>query len=78
MKLQSVDLKKIKIDDPFWSKHVKLVKESVIPYQWDAMNDLIAEAQQDDGYLNTYFTIKEPKRDGKICVPDMNFIQRDI
>lgn len=128
MKLHSVDLKKIQIDDAFWSKHVKLVKEAIIPYQWDAINDripdaepshclenfkiaagrkageyygavfqdtdiakwleavgfslaaypdpelektadevidLIAEAQQEDGYLDTYFIIKEPDQKWK-------------
>ena len=123
MKLRSVDLSKIKIEDSFWSKHVDLVEDVIIPYQWEAMNDrvpdaepshclenfaiaagrrtgefhgmvfqdtdiakwlesvgfslaakkdeelervadevidLISEAQQEDGYLNTYFTIKAP------------------
>ena len=27
----------------------------------DAMIDIVAQAQQEDGYLNTYFTIKEPE-----------------
>ena len=124
-RLHSVDLKKIRIRDTFWSKHVDLVKNEIIPYQWDAMNDripgaepshcldnfaiaagrkegefygavfqdtdiakwleavgftlaandlpeleqtadrvidLIGEAQQEDGYLDTYFIIKEPGR----------------
>lgn len=131
MKLHPVDLKKIHINDPFWSKHVSLVKEAVIPYQWDAINDrikdaepshslmnfkiaaglcegefygavfqdtdvakwleavgfalaaqpdeelertadqvidIIAKAQCPDGYLNTYFTIREPeKRWSDLC-----------
>lgn len=131
MRLHPVDLKKIHINDAFWSKHVSLVKEVVIPYQWDAINDrikdaepshslmnfkiaaglcegefygavfqdtdvakwleavgfslaaqkdealertadevidIIAKAQCEDGYLNTYFTIKEPgKRWGDLC-----------
>lgn len=125
MALHAIDLRKIKIHDRFWSKHVNLVKEAIIPYQWDAMNDLIpdaeashclenfeiaagrkhgefygavfqdtdiakwleavgfslaaekdekfekkadevieliAEAQQENGYLDTYFIIKEPDR----------------
>ena len=45
MKLETVDLKKIKIQDAFWSKHIALVKEAIIPYQWDAMNDLIPDAE---------------------------------
>lgn len=121
----TLPLKDIMISDSFWSKYIKLVHEVVIPYQWDAINDrvedaepshaiknfriaagleqgefygfvfqdtdlvkwleavayrlethpdknleeladeaieLIEKAQQDDGYLNTYFTIKEPGR----------------
>lgn len=124
LKLKQADLKKIHIQDEFWKKHVDLVREVIIPYQWDIMNDripgaqsshcldnfriaagkrsgefygavfqdtdiakwleavgftlasykddgleeladsvidLIAEAQQDDGYLDTYFIIKDPK-----------------
>lgn len=131
MKLHSINLQKINIKDAFWSKHVKLVKDVIIPYQWKAMNDLIpdaepshclenfaiaagrkegefygavfqdtdiakwleavgftlaayddpqlektadevigliAEAQQEDGYLDTYFIIKEPdKRWYNLC-----------
>lgn len=125
MRLHSVDLKKISIRDSFWSKHVDLVRKAIIPYQWEAMNDripdaesshclenfriaagrtggefygavfqdtdvakwleavgfslacypdeeleriadgvidLIADAQCDDGYINTYFTIVEPEK----------------
>lgn len=125
MRLNPVDLKKIHINDAFWSKHIHLVKETVIPYQWEAINDripgaepshslmnfkiaaglcegefygavfqdtdvakwleavgftlasnkddvlertadevidIIAKAQCPDGYLNTYFTIKEPEK----------------
>ncbi|WP_028553066.1 glycoside hydrolase family 127 protein [Paenibacillus sp. UNC451MF] len=120
-----VPLNKVRIDDPFWSPYIKLVREVVIPYQWEALNDqipgaepshamsnlliaagkktgsfggfvfqdsdlakwleavayslanhldaeleaivdrvigLIEEAQHDDGYFNTYFTIKEPDK----------------
>lgn len=128
MRLHSIDLTKIQINDSFWSKHVDLVRKAIIPYQWEAMNDLIpdaepshclenfaiaagrksgefygavfqdtdiakwleavgfslaayedqelektadevidliAEAQQEDGYLDTYFIIKEPDRKWK-------------
>jgi DUF1680 family protein len=104
----------IKITDPFWSSYIKLVRDVVVPYQWDALNDqipnaepshairnfkiaagleqgefygmvfqdsdvakwlekdaeleriadevieIIAQAQHEDGYLNTYYTLKEP------------------
>ena len=131
MRANSLDLKKVSIHDPFWSKHVDLVRNAIIPYQWEAMNDripdaesshclenfkiaagrakgdfygavfqdtdvakwleavgfslacypdealektadevidLIADAQCADGYINTYFTIKEPdKRWTDLC-----------
>ena len=123
-KLKSVNLQKIKINDAFWAKYTKLVKDVIIPYQWNILNDnvkgaepshclknfkiaagessgefggavfqdtdvakwleavaytlatdkdknleatadevidLIGRAQCEDGYLNTYFTIKEPE-----------------
>ena len=119
----SISLKNIHISDAFWRKYIRLVKDVIIPYQWDILNDnlegvetshcienfriaagekqgeyygavfqdtdvakwleavgfvlnferdeklekladeaidLIGRAQQPDGYLNTYFTIKEP------------------
>ena len=39
MRLNSLNLKNISIHDPFWSKHVDLVRNAIIPYQWEAMND---------------------------------------
>lgn len=119
----SIPLNQIHIDDEFWNKYLGLVKDVIIPYQWDILNDriegietshcihnfriaageetgefmgavfqdtdvakwleavgfaltaqrdeklekladetidLIGKAQQPDGYLNTYFTTKEP------------------
>lgn len=116
-------LKNVRINDTFWSRYIQLVRDVVIPYQWEALNDripdaepshaiqnfriaageeqgefygmvfqdsdvakwleavgytlathpdpqlenladgvidLISRAQQEDGYLNTYFTVKEP------------------
>ncbi|MEF2965018.1 beta-L-arabinofuranosidase domain-containing protein [Paenibacillus sp. M1] len=118
-----VPLNRVNIRDEFWSYYINLVRDVVIPYQWDALNDrvnsaepsgavrnfriaagleqgefygmvfqdsdvakwleavaymlesdpdpaleeiadgmidIIAMAQQEDGYLNTYFTVKEP------------------
>ena len=43
--MNTVNLKKIKIQDPFWSKHVDLVRREIIPYQWDAMNDRVPDAE---------------------------------
>ncbi|KAI7252822.1 hypothetical protein KC345_g11445 [Hortaea werneckii] len=113
----------VAVQDEFWGRYIQLVQDTVIPYQYEALHDrvaeaepshaianfeiaagrregefggmvfqdsdvakwleavgyslsikrdpelerqadevieLVGEAQQEDGYLNTYFTIKEP------------------
>ena len=122
-KVKNLVINSVKIQDGFWDYYVDLVKNVVLPYQWDALNDnipnaqesraiknikiaagrlegefygmvfqdsdvakwleavgyllkkdkddklealadevidLLAEAQHADGYLNTYYTLKEP------------------
>ncbi|MDQ0338628.1 DUF1680 family protein [Caldalkalibacillus uzonensis] len=122
--MKPISLKDVQINDSFWSKRQRVVRETVIPYQWDALNDnipgaekshtienfriaagetegqfygmvfqdsdlakwleavayvlvhqrdedlekladevidLLERAQQPDGYLNTYFTVKKPE-----------------
>ena len=39
-----VSLKQISISDPFWTKEMELIRNEVIPYQWDALNDRIPDA----------------------------------
>lgn len=121
--LNTVPIGQIHIQDRFWDRYIRLVKDVLIPYQWDILNDriegvetshciqnfkiaageaegefegavfqdtdvakwleavaytleispdkelerladetihLIGKAQCEDGYLNTYFTIKAP------------------
>lgn len=118
-----VNLKDVAIHEGFWGKYEQLIRNTVIPYQWEALNDrvpdaepshslrnfriaageeegqfgglvfqdtdpykwleavgyslashpdselervadelidLIGRAQQEDGYINTYYTVKEP------------------
>ncbi len=124
-KSRLLQLNQVRIEDPYWSEYIRLVREVIVPYQWEALNDripgvepssavrnfkiaageengeywgmvfqdsdvakwleavgyllatqpdpeleriadevidIIAKAQQQDGYLNTYFTLKEPDR----------------
>ncbi|MBW7460976.1 glycoside hydrolase family 127 protein, partial [Paenibacillus sepulcri] len=35
---------KVRIRDDFWDGYMELVRDTVIPYQWDALNDRIADA----------------------------------
>lgn len=121
--VSSISLEKVHIQDDFWSEYIRLVRDVVVPYQWEALNDrvpgaepshairnfkiaagveqgkfygmvfqdsdvakwleavaylleaapdpdlecvadevieIIGKAQQPDGYVNTYFTLKEP------------------
>lgn len=125
MKAKPISLTAVKLKDRLWKERFRLVKEEVVPYQWDSLNDripgvppshaienfriaagesegeffgmvfqdsdlakwleavsyvlamepdvkleetaddvigLIARAQQEDGYLNTYFTVAEPEK----------------
>ena len=39
-----VDLKNIRITDPFWKTESELVRTEVIPYQWEALNDRVPGA----------------------------------
>jgi DUF1680 family protein len=124
-KTSEIDLHHLQLTDPFWLGYQRLVRDVVLPYQWEALNDrvadaepshaienfriaagrsqgefygmvfqdsdvakwleavawmlchqpdaqlehtadetieLIAAAQQPDGYLNTYFTVKAPEQ----------------
>ncbi|MCV5648048.1 hypothetical protein OFN55_35540, partial [Escherichia coli] len=40
-----IALQNIDIQDSFWLNYQKLVKDVVIPYQWDALNDNIEGAE---------------------------------
>jgi DUF1680 family protein len=36
---------RVNINDNFWSRYAELVRDEVIPYQWDALNDNVADAE---------------------------------
>lgn len=41
-----IKLNNIKIDDPFWSRELELVRTEVIPYQYEALHDRIDGAEK--------------------------------
>ncbi|WP_054178000.1 glycoside hydrolase family 127 protein [Trabulsiella odontotermitis] len=45
MSAMEVSLHTLKINDPFLGQYQQLVRDVVIPYQWDALNDRIADAE---------------------------------
>ncbi|MBO1514566.1 glycoside hydrolase family 127 protein [Metabacillus bambusae] len=124
MKIEQKGKSNVKITDSFWKKRLEIIREHVIPYQWEALNDripdtapshaienfrlaageaegeffgmvfqdsdvakwieavafslenepneeleqivdevvaLLGRAQDENGYLNTYYQVKEPK-----------------
>ena len=36
----------VRIDDPFWSQRIQLVRQVVLPYQWEALNDQVEGAEK--------------------------------
>lgn len=44
MTIMETDLHKLNVTDPFLGQYQRLVRDVVIPYQWDALNDRIPEA----------------------------------
>ncbi len=44
-KVAPIALDHIRIGDPFWKPYMELVRNHVIPYQWEALNDRIENAE---------------------------------
>jgi len=39
--LKSPEIKDVTIKDLFWKRHVDLVRDVVVPYQWEILNDVV-------------------------------------
>ena len=52
MTIMEADLHQLKINDPFLGQYQRLVRDVVIPYQWDALNDRVAEAEPSHAIAN--------------------------
>ncbi|MBZ4669621.1 MAG: hypothetical protein JG775_2776, partial [Defluviitaleaceae bacterium] len=44
-KLKMVPLQNVRIQDSFWDRYLGLVKEVLIPYQWDILNDRLEDVE---------------------------------
>ena len=40
-----VSLRQVQVTDAFWKKEMELVRKEVIPYQWEALNDRLPDAE---------------------------------
>ncbi|WP_238915206.1 beta-L-arabinofuranosidase domain-containing protein [Clostridium sp. YIM B02555] len=49
---KEIPLSNVKIKDNFWSHYRKLAREVVIPYQWEAINDRIPDAEPSHALKN--------------------------
>ena len=41
---QPLSLKNVRITDPFWAREIGLIRQAVIPYQWEALHDRVPGA----------------------------------
>ena len=55
--------KQVEVQDHFWSQYQKLINEVVIPYQWDALNDNLCDAEPSHAIDN--FKIAAGQADGE-------------
>lgn len=58
-----VSLRKVKINDHFWNPRISLVKEVVIPYQWEILNDRVQDVEPSHAIKN--FRIAAGLEEGK-------------
>lgn len=42
--LAALSLSKIHIDDSYWNRYIQLIPSTVLPYQWDILNDSVPDA----------------------------------
>src|SRR4051794_12496407 len=47
-----IPLKQVTITDSYWSAYQKLIQDTVIPYQWEALNDRIQGAEPSHAIRN--------------------------
>ena len=62
-RIRPLPLRDIKIDDRFWNRYIRLIREKVIPYQWEILNDRVADAARSHCIKN--FQIAAGRREGE-------------
>ncbi len=61
--VMETDLRKLTVNDPFLGEYQRLVRNVVIPYQWDALNNRIPDAEPSHAIDN--FRIAAGQQDGE-------------
>ena len=64
----SVPLSQVTVTDPFWGGYMELARTRIIPYQWEALNDRVPDAEPSHCIHN--FKVAAGLEDGKFegCV----------
>ena len=62
-----INLRRIQITDPFWKKELDLVRNTVIPDQWEALNDRLPDIQPSYCMRNYWLAgkVNEKRQGGK-------------
>lgn len=69
---KGISLNSIEVTDSFWKHYMELVRTEVIPYQWNALNDLVEGAAKSYAMRNFKMAgsiIKQRKEYGEESVP---------
>ncbi|MDR2183644.1 MAG: glycoside hydrolase family 127 protein [Clostridiales bacterium] len=69
--IKPLKLRDVTVKGPFWSKYLEMIREKVIPYQWDVLNDRIPDAARSHCIKN--FEIAAGRRQGEfygMCFQD--------
>lgn len=51
-RIKKLMLNQVHIGDSFWNKHIRLVKDTIIPYQWDIINDRVPDVETSHSLMN--------------------------
>jgi len=61
-RIRPLHLKDVVINGSFWSRYIAQIREKVLPYQWEVLNDRVADAARSHCIKN--FEIAAGKRQG--------------
>ncbi|HHW70962.1 MAG TPA: glycoside hydrolase family 127 protein, partial [Clostridiales bacterium] len=60
---KTLPLKNVKINDGFWSRYISLIRDVVIPYQWEILNDNLEDVEPSHAIRN--FRIAAGEEEGE-------------
>lgn len=61
-KINPLKINQVRLQDSFWSQRVQLLRETILPYQWKALNDQIDGVKKSGSIHN--FKIAAGEKEG--------------